>query len=275
MRRIKYYLLFLSMGYSAFAQDVYDCKHLLEFANHLYTNKEYSSAINEYKHALFLGGCNTSCQVKLFNAYLISKQYNDGISAFKSIYPKGLAYNDTIEMQYGKMLIFNANYDEVDSLLNRSLVLSPDQRYFLNISSDLFSERWERAGQKSLNRIQNQQADPFRLIIQQTENQKYKNPYLSVMLSAVIPGSGKMYSGYWIDGFLTLTTIGITAWQAYRGFAIYGINRPYSWIFASLSASFYISNLYGSFKAANMKNYNLRQNIHHACEEVFNSVYSY
>ena len=95
------------------------------------------------------------------------------------------------------------------------------------------------------------------------------------MLSAVVPGSGKMYAGYWYDGFISLSIVGIAAWQAYRGFTIYGADRLYSWIFASLSASFYISNLYGSFKAVNMKNYNLRQNIHYDIEEVFNSVYTY
>ncbi len=178
-------------------------------------------------------------------------------------------------MQYGKLLVLNSKFPEVDTLVHKSISLSTDQRYFLSISGDLFAEKWESASKKSLNRTAGMQPDPYQKVISHIENQKYKKPFVSLMLSAVIPGSGKMYSGYWVDGIITLTTIGITAWQAYRGFTLYGTDRPYSWIFASLTASFYISNLYGSFKAANMKNYNLRQNIHHAFEEVFNSVYTY
>ena len=131
MRKIKVFIYLLFLGNSAFSQNIYDGEHLLQFANHLYKNKEYPTAINEYKHALFLGFCNPSCQVKLFNSYLLTRQYNTGINSYKSIYPEGLAGNDTLEMVFGKMLILNANYSDVNNLIHSSSSLSEDQLFFL------------------------------------------------------------------------------------------------------------------------------------------------
>jgi TM2 domain-containing membrane protein YozV len=275
MRKIKLSIFFLYLGTSVLSQNVYDAEHLLQFANHLYKNKEYEIAINEYKHALFLGNCNPSCQVKLFNSCLLTRQYNAGINTYKSIYPEGLAGQDTLEILYGKMLILSENYSEVSRLIHSSYALSEDQRFFLSITCDLFAENWSDAIQQDRELSENLQYDYYKPVIGKIEETKYKKPFVSLLLSTVVPGSGKMYAGYWYDGLISLSIVGITAWQAYRGFTIYGTDRPYSWIFAMLSVSFYISDLYGSFKAANMKNYNIRQNIHNEIEEVFNSVYNY
>ncbi len=275
MRKIKLFFLLIYLGNSALSQNIYDGEHVLQFANYLYSNKEYLNAINEYKHALFLGDCHISCQIKLFNSYLLTRDYITGINTFQSVYPLGLAGNDTLEMIFGKMLILNKNYPDLNNLVKSSKTLSNDQLFFLDISNDLFAERWENAIQKDMNHSGNTHTDCYKTVISQIDEIKYKKPYVSLMLSTVIPGSGKMYSGYWYDGFISLSIVGITAWQAYRGFTRYGADRPYSWIFATLSASFYVSNLYGSFKAANMKNYNLRQNIHYAVEEIFYSQYTY
>jgi TM2 domain-containing membrane protein YozV len=275
MRKIKLFFLFISIENLIFSQNIYDSDHRIRFANWLYDNKEYESAINEYRYALFLDQCEFECQFRLFNSYLLTKQYNSGIDTYRSFYPQGLAHNDTIEMIFGKMLILNADYSELNDLIKSSRTLSADQLFFLDISNELFAEKWENAIQKDLNFQSNMKEDYYRPVINKIENAKYKKPYVSCLLSTVIPGSGKMYSGYWYDGIISLSLVGITAWQAYRGFTLYGSDRPYSWIFATLSLSFYVSNLYGSVKAANMRNYNLKQDIHHDAEKIFHSYYTF
>ena len=275
MRRIKLAILFLYLGSFSLAQNIYDGEHILRFADYLYRNKEYHLAINEYKHALFLQYCNTSCQIKLFNSYLQTQQYNPGLYTYRSIYPGGLSGNDTLEMIYGKMLMLNADFTEIENLLQTSTTLSPGQLSFLNVSNDLLSDNWDRVIMKESALVSDMQINPYKSVIYDIRNMKYKKPGVSLMLSAFIPGTGKMYCGYWYDGLISLTTIGITAWQAIRGFKIYGTDSAYTWIFTSLSATFYISNLYGSYKAANMRNYRFRQNIHHAIKKVFDSNYNY
>jgi len=275
MKRIKLAIIFLYIGSFSLAQNIYDGEHILRFADYLYRNKEYPLAINEYKHALFLQYCNTSCQIKLFNSYLQAQQYKSGLYTYRSIYPEGLSGNDTLEIVYGKMLMLNSDFTEVEKLLQTSAALSPGQISFLNISNDLLSGNWDRVVTKESMFLFDVQINPYKSVIYDIRNLKYKKPGISLMLSAVIPGTGKMYCGYWYDGLISLTTIGITAWQAIRGFKIYGTDNAYTWIFTSLSATFYISNLYGSYKAANMKNYSLRQNIQHAIKKVFDSAYNY
>jgi len=262
MRRIKLAILFLYLGSFSLAQNIYDGEHILRFADYLYRNKEYHLAINEYKHALFLQYCNTSCQIKLFNSYLQTQQYNPGLYTYRS-------------MIYGKMLMLNADFTEIENLLQTSTTLSPGQLSFLNVSNDLLSDNWDRVIMKESALVSDMQINPYKSVIYDIRNMKYKKPGVSLMLSAFIPGTGKMYCGYWYDGLISLTTIGITAWQAIRGFKIYGTDSAYTWIFTSLSATFYISNLYGSYKAANMRNYRFRQNIHHAIKKVFDSNYNY
>jgi hypothetical protein len=275
MRKIKLLIFFLYLQSVSVAQNVYDGEHILRFADYLYKNKEYPLAINEYKHALFLENCNTTCQIKLFNSYLRSQQYAAGLNSFRSIYPEGLSGNDTLEMVYGKMLVLNSDFTEVDKLLNISKTLSPSQLSFLSISNDLFSDNWERAVKKESELSSDKQVNYYKSIIYDIGHLKYKKPGVSLLLSAIIPGTGKMYCGYWYDGFLSLTTIGLASWQAIRGFKLYGTDRAYTWIFTSISASFYISNLYGSYKAAKMRNYSLRQNIHYATKKVLDSSYNY
>ena len=55
--------------------------------------------------------------------------------------------------------------------------------------------------------------------------------------------------------------VAANAWQAYRGFNEHGIKSTYGWTFASLSASFYIGNIFGAVKAAKRYNKNKRNEI--------------
>jgi len=285
MRKTNFSLLLLYLCSSLTAQNLYDSTHLIRFGDHLYKNKEYALAIDEYRNALFSGSCDTRCRINLFNSYLQTQQYGEGINTYRSVFPGGLAGNDTLEMIYGKMLVLNADYSAVDTLIGNSFVLNADQVSFLSLSRDLFTERWQETLHHQPKTTDNLHLQPettdkwksslYKPAMMQIGQAKYRKPYAGLLMSAVIPGSGKMYAGYWYDGIFTLTTIGLAAWQAYRGFTIYGPGRPYSWIFLTFSVSFYIGNLYGSFKAVNMRNYNLRQHIHHDIEKAFNSVYTY
>ena len=100
---------------------------------------------------------------------------------------------------------------------------------------------------------------------------KYKKPGISIAMSAIIPGSGKFYSGYWKDGLIAFIFVTASAYQSYRGFSKNGIESVYGWIFGGLATGFYIGNLYGSGKAANEHNSVFRHKLHHQVEEVFDS----
>ena len=80
----------------------------------------------------------------------------------------------------------------------------------------------------------------------------YKSPSLAGILSAVIPGSGKMYVGEWGDGITNLLLTGLFAFLAYDNFKADHTTR--AWIFTGIGAFFYAGNIYGSIASAQIFN---------------------
>jgi TM2 domain-containing membrane protein YozV len=80
----------------------------------------------------------------------------------------------------------------------------------------------------------------------------YKSPTLAGILSALIPGSGKMYVGEWGDGITALVVTSLFALLAYDNFRADHSTR--AWIFTGLGAFFYAGNIYGSVASAQIFN---------------------
>ena len=80
----------------------------------------------------------------------------------------------------------------------------------------------------------------------------YKSPALAGMLSAIIPGTGKIYVGEWGDGITALLVTSLFAFLAYDNFQADHTTR--AWIFTGLGAFFYAGNIYGSIASAQIFN---------------------
>jgi putative component of membrane protein insertase Oxa1/YidC/SpoIIIJ protein YidD len=81
-------------------------------------------------------------------------------------------------------------------------------------------------------------------------NLKPKSTTTAAIMSAVIPGSGKVWLGRTWDGVFSLLTIALTTWVAVEGFQDGGTNSVQGWVFGILAAGFYAGNIYGSAVAA-------------------------
>lgn len=82
---------------------------------------------------------------------------------------------------------------------------------------------------------------------------KKKSPFLAALMSAIIPGSGKIYAGkrgQGIASFLQSTVAGI---QAYEGYKKGGIKSPRFIIYGGLFTVFYIGNIWGSSLSVKIK----------------------
>jgi TM2 domain-containing membrane protein YozV len=86
----------------------------------------------------------------------------------------------------------------------------------------------------------------FTLLTERKKNAPDKSPLLAAGLSAVIPGSGKIYGGQTIDGLFSFVSIALATWQAYDGFHDDGISSVKGWLVGSIAATFYVGNIYGS-----------------------------
>ncbi len=75
-----------------------------------------------------------------------------------------------------------------------------------------------------------------------------KSPWLAAVSSGVIPGMGKVYTGEWKDGLYACVIVTAFSWLAYR--SVQKASVPYTAFYGSMALSFYLGNIYGSWKSA-------------------------
>jgi len=76
-----------------------------------------------------------------------------------------------------------------------------------------------------------------------------KKPWLAAVSSAVVPGLGKVYTGAWKDGVYAFMVVSAFTWFTYQTTAHKGFS-PYTVLYGSLAGTFYLGNIYGSWKSA-------------------------
>ena len=73
-----------------------------------------------------------------------------------------------------------------------------------------------------------------------------KSPVVAGLLSAVIPGAGKIYAGRTGEGIASLLSVGTMAAVTAENWVKYGPRNWKTILFGSLTGVFYIANIYGS-----------------------------
>ncbi|MBR4659808.1 MAG: hypothetical protein IKO77_00030 [Bacteroidales bacterium] len=73
-----------------------------------------------------------------------------------------------------------------------------------------------------------------------------KSPVVAGLMSAIIPGSGKIYAGYTGEGIASLLSVGTMAAVTAENWVKYGPRNWKTILFGSLTGVFYIANIYGS-----------------------------
>lgn len=81
-----------------------------------------------------------------------------------------------------------------------------------------------------------------------------KSKWLAGILSASVPGLGKVYAGRKMDGFATFITLAFFGWQAYDGYSHDGPASIKGGIFAASGAGLYVGNIHGSVLAIDAEN---------------------
>ncbi len=83
-------------------------------------------------------------------------------------------------------------------------------------------------------------------------NPPYKSETVAGILSAIIPGSGKIYTEDYGDGITAFLLTGLFTYLAYTNFE--NDHQTRGWIFTALGAGFYTGNVYGSVASAQIFN---------------------
>lgn len=95
-----------------------------------------------------------------------------------------------------------------------------------------------------------------------------KSPLAAALLSALVPGSGKIYAGEFGDGLNSLIFIGLLGTLSALSFHAEGVDSVRGWIYASVGGVLHAGNIYGSVVSARRYNRLREQTLFEEVEKV-------
>lgn len=201
-----------------------DVEKVYQFANYLYKIGKYESAITEYERVIFLGSSSTVDTSAIFSQ--IGKCY--------------LLLND---YETARNYLSRVENDTAYALIGFSILDSGDNHFRQNLLSakKVFTKIKDKTWQQNIE-----------IHYSKLQNLPTKSPLIAGLSSAILPGSGRVYSGRWGDGISSfLFVIGSFA-LAYH---YYEANNRWAGIgFGGLSILFYLGDIYGSIESAKLYN---------------------
>ena len=94
--------------------------------------------------------------------------------------------------------------------------------------------------------------DPLQ--ITNTKNKTKKSPLFAASLSIILPGSGRMYAGRFLDGFMGMWMIAISGTASFSSFQENKIIKGN--LFSIITLIFYAGEIYGAYRTAKYYQYN-------------------
>lgn len=270
------FLLFLfAAGISqSLAQDIYTFEKSKEFASYLYKSGQYQLSAVEYERLLFVDETNDSLKLALVDSYYKNDELKRAIDRTESLYPSYADFTQPMSDLYLQMLIIGKQFEKFDKNAER-LPLSEEKRSIYQLHRDVMAGDWDDVQKKipQLSTNDHPSISGLRGLSTKADAFKPKKPWVAVMMSAILPGSGKFYTANIKDGIFSLLVVGGSAFQAYRGFNKDGISSTSGWIFGALSTGFYAGNIYGSAKSAQVYNQSFWLEIEKDAEDIIRATY--
>jgi hypothetical protein len=263
--RSSFFILFifcLNASKPVSGQNVFDSLHTAEYASFLFLSGNYKLAIDEYERLHFQHTLTELQALRLVLSYRYDNRPQFALKRMSLLWEEPEKVSPEVLREYLILQTMLGNYGTVIESVRTSKMIADQEKNFFEASALILQQDYNEAFRflEPVHATSPVLANYYHLS-SEALNMKHKSPFLSGMMSAVVPGSGKIYTGEWQDGLISLLFVASTAWQSYRGFGKNGIESPYGWIMGAVSAGFYAGNIYGSVKSANKYNAVKRNNI--------------
>ena len=229
-------------------------ENIKKFADFLFCDKDYLRANLEYqKLENFIE--NDTIDFKIGLGYLYISDHLSSIKKLSDITPASVFF-DEAKLQELKAYFLIEDYKAyrsfyVESFSNKTNNYQSNGKKLFNFSY-LFTDDNLPDSEEFLNSFNQDEEEKVTSFYNWKNEPPSKNPALAGIMSAIIPGSGKMYVGEWGDGIMALITSSLFAFLAYDNFRADHNTR--AWIFTGLGTFFYAGNVYGSVAAAQIYN---------------------
>ena len=260
------FLLFLP---ALSAQDLYDYAHSRAYARYLLQSQQYGLAAEEYERLIFLKPENDTLRADLLRAYRRGNTPQKGLEQWANWQLESRPKSRLLYGEYSKLLLRGGYPADARNLATQSDIFDSTQIRRIVLYADMLEQKWKQAKvslvQISPSEKLSRRTDLEKLI-QKGQQQKLKKPWLATALSVPVPGLGKVYSGEWKDGIISLLFVGVNAWQAVRRFDKEGTDTFWGWIHGGFALGFYSGNIYGAHKAARRYNQKKIKQLQHETE---------
>jgi TM2 domain-containing membrane protein YozV len=230
--------------------DFHSPENIKIFADNLFCEGDYLRAIEQYG-LLINYSDNDTTEFKIMLGYSGLGLYKESNEIFEKIKARSIFYPDAYLLTIKNELISNPK------LINSASIQSFN--YFqmksfskLTTISMLYEDEFNISREDFISPFDGDERSLVSILFDLKVEPPYKSPALAGTLSAIIPGSGKMYVGEWGDGITALVVTSLFAFLAYDNFRADHTAR--AWIFTGLGAFFYAGNIYGSIASAQIFN---------------------
>ena len=253
-------ITFLSFAAAEESIEYYAPENVRKFADFLYEQGDYLRAAGEYQRYLFYQPQESGqMRYRIALCYRFAGQTEQAIQNFQMLlrtHPNsGLASRSYY--QIGATYFLTDQFEQSARFLREALPHIIDIRQHAEAEqliglSYLMQKRWSEAGEvfKTLQGSKaasvSQKAIVYHNFAEAGADLPTRSPFLAGILSTIVPGAGRLYTGRLGDALTSLFTVTLTGWQAYDGFRRDGLSSVKGWTLGTLSGIFYVGNIYGS-----------------------------
>lgn len=253
-KSIVFFVLLCSViNSNIYSQDILSPKNRLKFANQLFSERDYLRAINEYTEYLKTDN-NDTVRFNIARSYFGMKKYPQAADNYKTLF-SSFTLQDDARFGVIKSSFFMGDFDFLRNNSLKSPYFTPsyetDIQRLINLTYLI-----DKSAIPDISTILAPfpaEAQPKLMeLINMKINPDYKNPTTAALLSALVPGLGKVYVKEYTDGLIAFAATGLSVFLAVDSFN--AGSKFKGWLFTGLSAFFYGGSIYGS--AAAVQNYN-------------------
>ena len=258
MKYLSVFIILINASLKLGAQDLYSFENSARFADYLMQSGRYNMAAAEMERLVFLKPDSLPLKTALLDCYALDKNY-EAIERRSLQFPSQNPFNDTLFFNYRIWASLKQQKGQPNVYLKQvSGPLSENARkYYYSWQALLLNDVSSAISSVPRDALQIPEVKALNETCLKASQLKRKSPALAACMSGIIPGSGKWYAGERKDAVIGFISIGMMAYQAYRGFKKDGTSSVYGWISAGLGTGFYLGNIYGSARSA--KRYNARK----------------
>ncbi len=239
----------------------------IEFYQHLYTQQLTDDASLHLQNLL-----NTSTllpsqrdSVYFYLGYLYYEQQNIGraLHYFNNVQSKNHPFYSQTQFTKSFLYSYDGNFSAADSTLQNlqtNQALHTDLQYFQRAVNALLARKYAAFDSLSENLsgkfyVFTKPLENLQLARTDLANFRRKSTAVAGTLSAIVPGSGKIYAGKLGEGIASLlqcTFLGLQSLEAWNRKPTLR-NNPRFWVYGGLFSAFYIGNIWGTVLSVHIR----------------------